>query len=181
MSSSYLCPFGNLFHLTASPPPIDQFADSYDDNVRRSLGASSLLHGFSSEALALISCSLNVIMVMITQMTPGLFWGGGSVAHASWFLRYTVTVPPEETTTLHQSWWPFSCPHGPVWKRPHKPQPASPQKKSWIATRKMDIFCCLPITAVFQSNYLSLLRPLLSQYRALRPAGIQTPDMNEVD
>lgn len=30
--------------------------------------------GFSSEALVLISCSLNVIMAMITQMTPGL-WG----------------------------------------------------------------------------------------------------------
>lgn len=44
----------------------------------------------------------------------------------------------------------------------------------------MNIFCCLTINAVFQSNYLSLLQPLLSQRMALRPAGIQNPNKNEV-
>lgn len=114
---------------------------------------------FSSEATVLISCSLNVIMVMITQMTPGL-WGDPWFTHprtgaAQWL--------HQQTTRLSRSWWPaLFCPCW-AWK----------SKREWLnefhaatkelnAMREMDIFCCQTLNAVFQSNYLSPLQLLLS-------------------
>lgn len=35
--------------------------------------------------------------------------------------------------------------------------------------REMDIFCCLTLNAVFQSNYLSLLQPLLAHWHCSQP------------
>lgn len=142
--------------------------------------------GFSSEATVLISCSLNVIMVMITQMTPGL-WG----IHGSHILTEAAQAlwlhwPAYQTTRLSQSWWP-----APVLlysldleeRRVNDQINSSRQQKSCTAMREMDIFCCLTLSAVFQSNYLSLLQPLLSQCMALKPAWIQTqtPNKNVVD
>lgn len=142
--------------------------------------------GFSSEAMVLISCSLNVIMVMITQMTPGL-WGirGSHILTHRLHRRCDSTGPHARPPD-----WAspgglllFFCPRR-AWKSGVNDQiNSSRQQKSWTAMREMDIFCCLIPSAVFQSNYLSLLQPLLSQCMALKPAWIQTrtPNKNEVD
>lgn len=78
--------------------------------------SASSLHrqGFSSEALVLISCSLNVIMVMITQMTPGL-WGDLWFIHPHTHSGCTSSASPAyESAGLSRSRWPapppLSCP-----------------------------------------------------------------------
>lgn len=131
------------------------------------VGIAGHRQGFSSEAMVLISCSLNVIMVMITQMTPGL-WGNPGFTHPHTGARTGDAIPPARTRD-HQTEPvlvgrpPLFCPC-----RARKSR-VNEQIKFPAATkelkgheREMDIFCCLTLNAVFQSNYLSLLQPLLA-------------------
>lgn len=128
--------------------------------------------GFSSEAMVLISCSLNVIMVMITQMTPGLWGIRGSHILTQRLHRRCYSTGPHmrPPDRARPGGLPlFFCPRR-AWKRRVNDQiNSSQEQKSWTAMREMDILCCLTLNAVFQSNYLSLLQPLLSQCMALKP------------
>lgn len=115
----------------------------------------------------LISCSLNVIMVMITQMTPGL-WGNPGFTHLHTGDRTGDAIPPartrdHRTEPVLVARPTLFCPCRPRKRRVNE------QIKFPAATkelkgheREMDIFCCLTLNAVFQSNYLSLLQPLLA-------------------
>lgn len=134
--------------------------------------------GFSSEAMVLISCSLNVIMVMITEMTLGLL-GGQSAAHTSshmgccdFQMRTPDWAGPGGPALL------FLCPLS-AWMKwvndqIHSRPGTKKSLKGHEKEKEMDIFCCLTINAVFQSNYLSLLQPLLLLSIALKPVGVQT-------
>lgn len=119
--------------------------------------------GFSSEATVLISCSLNVIMVMITQMTPGL-WG---ITHLHTGARTGDAIPPARTRDCQTEPVLVARPTLFGTCRPRMGR-VNEQIKFPAATKElkghekeMDIFCCLTLNAVFQSNYLSLLQPLL--------------------
>lgn len=133
--------------------------------------------GFSSEAMVLISCSLNVIMVMITEMTLGVLGGNPWLIHPhTWVccdfqMRTADWAGPGGPSLL------FLCPLS-AWMRWVNDQihsrPGTQNLKGHEREKEMDTFCCLTIDAVFQSNYLSLLQPLLLQSMALKPAGVQT-------
>lgn len=119
--------------------------------------------GFSSEALVLISCSLNVIMVMITQMTPGL-WGDPWFTHPHTAAAQAPSLCRHRVPESRLAWAsPGGLPPPSLLRgqseQPNKFQPATKELKGH--EREMDIFCCLTLNAVFQSNYLSLLLPLL--------------------
>lgn len=149
-----------------------------------SMASSHHRQGFSSEALVLISCSLNVIMVMITQMTPGLSGGiRGSHIHTQRLHRRRHSAGTAYQSAGRPEPVLVAChpPHSSEDRANNQINSSQPQK-SWKAMRERWISFVVWRSMPY-SNPITSAFCYPSWCTALKPAWIQTrtPDKNVVD